>query len=60
MRILCLHGYGTSAAIFESQLSAFTDAADANWEFVYLEGEHECQKAQGSQQRWLTSSLWCN
>ncbi|GME50746.1 hypothetical protein HK57_00312 [Neofusicoccum parvum] len=47
MRILCLHGYGTSAAILESQLSAFIDSADPNYEFVFLDGEVECQKAQG-------------
>lgn len=46
-RILCLHGYGTSAAILEHQLKAFMAAGDPSFEFVFLDGEVECQKAQG-------------
>ncbi|PLB39702.1 serine hydrolase FSH [Aspergillus candidus] len=46
-RILCLHGYGTSAAILRHQLGPFMAAADPSYEFVLLEGETECQKAQG-------------
>ena len=47
MRILCLHGYGTSGAILQSQLDAFTHKADPSHEFVFLDGEYECPKAQG-------------
>lgn len=46
-RILCLHGYGTSSNILKHQLSALTAAADPSFEFVFLEGEVECQKARG-------------
>lgn len=47
MRILCLHGYGTSGAILRSQLDAFIHRADASYEFVFLDGEYECQRAHG-------------
>ncbi|KAK1637092.1 serine hydrolase FSH [Colletotrichum phormii] len=47
MRILCLHGYGTSGAILRSQLDAFIHNADASYEFVFLDGEYECQRAHG-------------
>lgn len=46
-KILCLHGYGTSASILQHQLGPFMAAADPSYEFVFLEGEIECQKAQG-------------
>ncbi|MCJ1251310.1 hypothetical protein MMC30_008542 [Trapelia coarctata] len=48
MRILCLHGYGTSGAILKNQLDAFIRQADASYEFVFLDGEYECPKAQGT------------
>ncbi|KXX83199.1 Dihydrofolate reductase [Madurella mycetomatis] len=47
MRILCLHGYGTSGSILKYQLDAFLQRADASHEFVFLDGEYECPKAQG-------------
>ena len=47
MRILCLHGYGTSPAILRHQLDAFIRAADPSYEFVFLEGENECPPARG-------------
>ncbi|KAL2010517.1 hypothetical protein VTN00DRAFT_6324 [Thermoascus crustaceus] len=46
-RILCLHGYGTSSNILKHQLSALIAAADPSFEFVFLDGEVECQKAPG-------------
>ncbi|KAL4882125.1 serine hydrolase FSH [Aspergillus karnatakaensis] len=46
-KILCLHGYGTSASILQHQLGPFMAAADPSYEFVFLEGEIECQRAQG-------------
>jgi predicted esterase len=46
-KVLCLHGYGTSAAILQHQLGPFIAAADPNYEFVFLEGDVECQRAQG-------------
>ncbi|KAK3046349.1 hypothetical protein LTR09_012165 [Extremus antarcticus] len=47
MRILCLHGYGTSGDIMKLQLDAFIRQADASYEFVFLGGEFECPKAKG-------------
>ena len=47
MRILCLHGYGTSGAIMRNQLDAFIRHADESYEFVFLDGEYACSKAQG-------------
>lgn len=37
MRILCLHGHGTSGAILKSQLGAFIRQADASYEFIFLD-----------------------
>ena len=48
MRILCLHGYGTSAAIMRAQLDPLIREADPSYEFVFLEGEHECPPAHGT------------
>ena len=47
MKILCLHGSGTSGAIFESQLAQFLDHVDESYEFVFIDGEVECAKAPG-------------
>lgn len=47
MRILCLHGYGTSPAILRQQLDAFIREVDPSYEFVFLEGEYECPPARG-------------
>ncbi|EXJ93213.1 hypothetical protein A1O3_01770 [Capronia epimyces CBS 606.96] len=47
MRILCLHGYGTSGAILRSQLDAIISQADPSYEFVFLDGEYECPPARG-------------
>ena len=45
MKILCLHGYGTNAAVLGNQLQAFLSIADKNIEPFYLEGEIEAPKA---------------
>ncbi|KAF2167837.1 hypothetical protein M409DRAFT_53796 [Zasmidium cellare ATCC 36951] len=47
VKILCLHGYGTSARIMESQLQTIRSMADPEWEFVFVDGEVECKKAPG-------------
>jgi hypothetical protein len=39
MKILCLHGYGTSGTIFEEQLSSVIAALGHHHEFVFLDGE---------------------
>jgi hypothetical protein len=45
MKILCLHGYGTNAAVLGNQLQAFLRIADKNIDPFYLEGEIEAPKA---------------
>ncbi|OQD77454.1 hypothetical protein PENDEC_c002G05049 [Penicillium decumbens] len=48
MRILCLHGKGTSAAIFRSQTSSFrAQLADENIEFDFVDGPHVSTPAAG-------------
>ena len=47
MKILCLHGYGTSSSILKSQLDALTRRADESYDFVFFDGEVECPKAKG-------------
>lgn len=38
MKILALHGMGSSGKILESQLSAFIKGADPSYEFVFIDG----------------------
>jgi hypothetical protein len=45
MKILCLHGYGTNAAVLGNQLQVFLSIADKEIEPFYLEGEIEAPKA---------------
>lgn len=47
MKILCLHGYGTSSSILKSQLDALIRRADESYEFIFFDGEVECPKAKG-------------
>ncbi|PWY89874.1 hypothetical protein BO70DRAFT_393073 [Aspergillus heteromorphus CBS 117.55] len=47
MKILCLHGHGTNAAILQYQLSGVINLADPSWEFHYLTGEVDCPPAPG-------------
>ncbi|RAL04852.1 uncharacterized protein BO80DRAFT_210541 [Aspergillus ibericus CBS 121593] len=39
MRFLCLHGSGSSARIFETQLSVLQKALGPRYEFIFLQGE---------------------
>ncbi|PWY90344.1 hypothetical protein BO94DRAFT_623146 [Aspergillus sclerotioniger CBS 115572] len=39
MRFLCLHGNGSSARIFDTQLSALQRALGSRYEFVFIQGE---------------------
>lgn len=39
MKILCLHGYGTSGQIFEEQLGSLIATLGEHHEFVFLDGE---------------------
>ncbi|KAL2760691.1 hypothetical protein ACRALDRAFT_1066831 [Sodiomyces alcalophilus JCM 7366] len=38
MRLLCLHGVGSSGSICESQFQPFVKAADPSYEFVFVNG----------------------
>jgi pimeloyl-ACP methyl ester carboxylesterase len=46
MKILALHGHGTSGAILRSQLTPLMQlATDRNYDFVFVDGDYECEKA---------------
>ncbi|KKK20745.1 hypothetical protein P175DRAFT_0440128 [Aspergillus ochraceoroseus IBT 24754] len=48
MKVLCLHGRGTSGAIFRSQLSSIRSRlSDLNLEFDYVDGQYPCGPAPG-------------
>ncbi|KAL2817279.1 serine hydrolase-domain-containing protein [Aspergillus cavernicola] len=48
MKILCLHGRGTSGAIFKSQTSSIrARLADLNLDFDFLDGQYPCTPAPG-------------
>ncbi|EOA84354.1 uncharacterized protein SETTUDRAFT_55643, partial [Exserohilum turcica Et28A] len=38
MRVLCLHGVGSSATILETQLRPFLQAVDSSYEFIFADG----------------------
>lgn len=39
MKLLCLHGYGTSATIFQQQLASISDTLGKDNDYVFLDGE---------------------
>ena len=39
MKILCLHGYGTSGEIFRQQLTSIIQVLGEDHEYVFLDGE---------------------
>lgn len=48
MRLLALHGMGTSALIFEAQLSRIcATLEDHGHELVFVDGQIECDGAKG-------------
>ncbi|OJJ67663.1 hypothetical protein ASPBRDRAFT_78353 [Aspergillus brasiliensis CBS 101740] len=58
MRVLCLHGYGTSADALKYQLSGLLHSADPSWEFHMLSGEVECPPAPGIETNF-TGPYYC-
>lgn len=48
MRILCLHGVGSSGSICESQFRPFLQAADASYEFVFVDGPELSERGPGN------------
>lgn len=45
MKFLCIHGMGTSALIFETELKKYTEALGCDNEYVFINGAHECGPA---------------
>ena len=45
--ILCLHGHGTSAAIFEAQTRNIRQSLRAQYKFVYIDAPHESEAGPG-------------
>ncbi|WPH02496.1 Hypothetical protein R9X50_00536100 [Acrodontium crateriforme] len=39
MKLMCLHGYGTSGAIFQRQLSPIIEALGRNHQWIFVDGE---------------------
>jgi hypothetical protein len=56
VRILCLHGFGTSSQIFESQLLPLRMSLPDLYELIFADGEVECERARG---RTSYSARWC-
>ncbi|KAL2050626.1 hypothetical protein ABVK25_009134 [Lepraria finkii] len=46
MRVLCLHGMGVNAAIFEAQTAHFRSLL-VDFEWVFVDGPTECEAAPG-------------
>lgn len=53
MKILCLHGYGTSGEILRGQMGPLMNLLDDSIDFVFLDGEIECQRAAGNLTRMI-------
>lgn len=48
MKVLCLHGHGTSSAIFETQLTRVRDELGSSFEYTYLDGPVESERVRGT------------
>lgn len=58
MRVLCLHGMGTSAEIFQAQMSRITPLLEAmGHEFVFVDGLEACDSTEGILQTVITMHL---
>ncbi|KAF2129724.1 DUF341 domain protein [Dothidotthia symphoricarpi CBS 119687] len=47
MRLLCLHGVGSSANILENQLRSFLQAVDPAYEFIFVDGPFASPRGPG-------------
>ncbi|KAI4255609.1 MAG: hypothetical protein LQ352_002497 [Teloschistes flavicans] len=47
MKILCLHGVGSSGAILEMQMANFRRELDPSYELVFVDGPFECERGPG-------------
>jgi predicted esterase len=58
MRVLCLHGVGSSAAICETQLRPFLQAVDSSYEFVFVDGPVLSPRGPGENDTYFSATLW--
>lgn len=47
MRILCLHGFGSSGDILEKQMASLRRELDASFELVFVDGQFESERGPG-------------
>ncbi|KAM5436780.1 hypothetical protein McanMca71_001894 [Microsporum canis] len=47
MRILCLHGVGSSGAVLEAQMANLQRELDPSFELVFVDGPFECERGPG-------------
>ncbi|CEJ92558.1 Putative DUF341 domain-containing protein [[Torrubiella] hemipterigena] len=47
MKILCLHGVGSSGAILEAQMANLRRELDPSFELVFIDGPFECERGPG-------------
>ena len=48
MKILCLHGFGSSGAIFEAQMANLQQELDPSIELIFVDGPFECERGPGT------------
>lgn len=48
MKILCLHGVGSSGTIFEAQIANLRRELDPSFELVFVDGPFECERGPGT------------
>lgn len=48
MKILCLHGVGSSGAILEAQMANLQRELDPSYELVFVDGPFECERGPGT------------
>lgn len=48
MKILCLHGVGSSGAILEKQMSNLRRELDPSFELVFVDGPFESERGPGT------------
>jgi len=48
MKILCLHGAGSSGAILEKQMANLRRELDPSFELAFVDGPFECERGPGT------------
>lgn len=54
MKVLALHGLGSSAVMLEQQLAAVMDDLGPNYKFVFLDGSFPCESGPGELEHHTT------